>query len=117
MRSTVVLLRCESYEDAVVAAAVRKGIDLLGGPGMFAKPGEKILIKPNWLAADPPEKCTCTHPAVFKAVCEILQSVGAILTYGDSPAFNKPEIVATKSGFSDIARQLSVPLADFRNGT
>jgi uncharacterized protein (DUF362 family)/Pyruvate/2-oxoacid:ferredoxin oxidoreductase delta subunit len=113
--ANVVVLRCNGYGKDV-AETVRKGIDMLGGPSAFAKQGEKILLKPNWLAPDPPEKCTCTHPLVFKAVCETLLETGAKLRYGDSPAFQRPDITATKTGFADIAEKLSVPLADFRNG-
>lgn len=114
--SVVALIRCDGYGDTVVEAAVRRGLELLGGASKFARDGEKILIKPNWLASDPPEKCTCTHPAVFMAVCKLMQSTGARLSYGDSPAFQRPETVAQKSGFAEIAGRLSIPLADFRNG-
>ena len=34
--ATVALVRCESYEYDKVRTAVRTGIDLLGGPGLFA---------------------------------------------------------------------------------
>ena len=112
----VVVLRCEGYDEARVASVVRKGIDTLGGPSAFARRGEKILIKPNWLAADPPEKCTCTHPSVFKAVCELFIAAGARLTYGDSPAFQRSETAAKKAGFSEVAEKLSIRLADFLSG-
>lgn len=114
--SKVSLIRCESYDYAEVKAAVQKGIDLLGGASVFVKHDEKILLKPNWLSADPPEKCVTTHPAVFKAVAEIFQSAGAILSYGDSPSFQAPETVAKRSGIAEIAENLGIPLADFKAG-
>jgi len=67
--SKVVLIRCESYDYEAVLSAVRKGIDFWGGASSFAKPNEKILLKPNWVVAAPPEQCATTHPTVFKAVC------------------------------------------------
>lgn len=80
------------------------------------KPGELLLLKPNLLAADPPEKNSATHPAVFHAVAQCLQEAGAQLTYGDSPAAHKPLTAARKAGIADAADALNIPLADFSNG-
>ena len=84
--SKVALIRCEDYEYGRVKAAMQRGIDLIGGAALFVKPGEKILLKPNWIMAVPPERCATTHPMVLKAVAEILKGAGANLSYGDSPA-------------------------------
>jgi uncharacterized protein (DUF362 family) len=78
--SKVALIRCEDYEYDHVKEAVQKGIALLGGAGVFAQPNEKILLKPNWIMAVPPERCATTHPAVFKAVAEIFQTYGVNLS-------------------------------------
>ena len=118
--SKVALIRCESYEFAEVKAAVQRGVDLLGGAGGFVAPGEKILLKPNWIMAVPPERHATTHPAVFKAVCEIFQAAGASLCYGDSPGRGLSEEASTEAaettGFFDIANALHIPLADFLYG-
>jgi uncharacterized protein (DUF362 family)/Pyruvate/2-oxoacid:ferredoxin oxidoreductase delta subunit len=114
--SKVVLIRCESYDYDEVKKAVQKGIEMLGGPLIFAKPGEKILLKPNLLVADPPEKCSTTHPMVFKAVGEVLKSTGANLSYGDSPGFGSTEVAAKKSGIAQAALELKIELADFHSG-
>jgi uncharacterized protein (DUF362 family)/Pyruvate/2-oxoacid:ferredoxin oxidoreductase delta subunit len=114
--STVALVRCENYEHHNVSRAVRQGIDLLGGPGLFARPGEKILFKPNWLVADPPEKLTVTHPMIFRAMVEVFKTTGALLSYGDSPAIQSPETAARQTGFLPIATAEGVVLADFKGG-
>lgn len=114
--SEVAIVYCGSYEYSEVKMAVERGFDLLGGPGVFASPNEKILLKPNWLSADPPEKCVTTHPSVFKAVSEVLQIAGAKLSYGDSPAFQSPEAAGKRTGISAIAEELKIPLADFKSG-
>lgn len=114
--SEVVLVRCENYDYEQVKKAVERGINLLGGPHVFVSPDEKILLKPNWLAADPPEKCTTTHPAVFKAVAEIFQGVGAKLSYGDSPSFQSPAVASKRTGVAAIATELNINLADFQSG-
>lgn len=86
--SKVALAKCDSYDYGAVLAAVKRGLDLIGGPELFAKPSERILLKPNLLSADPPEKASTTHHSVFKAVAEVFKSTNAEVSYGDSPAFH-----------------------------
>ena len=118
--SEVALIRCESYEQDEVLAAMQRGIGLLGGAGAFVAPGEKILLKPNWIMAVPPERHATTHPTVFRAVCEVFQAAGAVLCYGDSPGRGSTEDesleAARATGFWDIGAALNVPLADFLKG-
>jgi len=114
--SKVALVRCENYEYENVCSAVRRGVGLLGGPGIFARSGEKILFKPNWLVADRPERLTTTHPAVFKAMVEVFKATGAILSVGDSPAIQSPEHASRMTGFQPIADAEGVALADFKQG-
>ena len=114
--SKVAIIYCGSYEYDQVLKAVERGFALLGGPSAVVKPNEKILLKPNWLAADPPEKCTTTHPAVLKAAADVLQKAGARLSYGDSPAIQSPEIAAKRTGIAAVADELGIPLADFKSG-
>ena len=112
--SEVVIVRCEGYDPAKVRKAIKKGIDLLGGISRFVKKGEKLLLKPNLLSADPPEKCVTTHPAVFKAAAEIFLEAGGDLSFGDSPAYNSPATAARRSGLMEAAENLNVPLDDFK---
>jgi len=114
--SKVALVRCESYDYAEVKAAVERGLQLIGGADLFAKPGEKILLKPNLLSADLPEKGTTTHPSVFRAVAEIFKNTNAKISYGDSPAFHSPKAAAIKSGLDAVANELNIELSDFKNG-
>jgi uncharacterized protein (DUF362 family)/Pyruvate/2-oxoacid:ferredoxin oxidoreductase delta subunit len=114
--SKVALIKCESYDGSDVHNAVQKGLDLLGGVSKFVKKGEKILLKPNFLAGEIPGKCVTTNPRIFRAVAEIFGAAGAVLTYGDSPAFGSPASASKKAGFSDIAEELGITLADFTEG-
>jgi uncharacterized protein (DUF362 family)/Pyruvate/2-oxoacid:ferredoxin oxidoreductase delta subunit len=99
---------------------VQRGVSLLGGAEAFFRKGERILLKPNWIMAVPPERGATTHPSVFQAVCEVFQAAGADLCYGDSPgngtSEEETEKAAKVTGFWDIAARLNVPLADFANG-
>jgi len=118
--SKVALIRCESYEHEEVKTSVQRGLDLLGGAGAFAAPGEKILLKPNLIMAVPPERQATTNPVVFRAVCGIFQAAGVDLCYGDSPGRGAAEDEAGESaratGLFDVANELNIPLADFING-
>jgi uncharacterized protein (DUF362 family)/ferredoxin len=112
----VVLVRCESYESDAVLGAVRRVFDELGGARRFVRPGERILLKPNLVVAEPPERCATTHPAVFTAVATVLMEAGARLSYGDSPAIGNLRGAARKSGLKAAADRLGVPMADFQTG-
>jgi uncharacterized protein (DUF362 family)/Pyruvate/2-oxoacid:ferredoxin oxidoreductase delta subunit len=114
--SRVVLVTCESYEYGAVRAAVKNGLDLLGGARRFARHGEKILFKVNLLTGEPPEKCVTTHPAVLKAAGELFRQTGARLCYGDSPSFGSTAAAARKSGMTAPAKEAGIELADFGKG-
>ena len=114
--SDVAIIFCGSYDEAEVLSAVERGVSLLGGAEKFVQPGERILLKLNWLTGDPPEKCVTTHPAVFRAVARVFQKTGAVLSYGDSPGFQSPESVAKRTGCAEVAKEMNLPLTDFRAG-
>jgi len=115
-RAKVAVVKCPDYDTLRVREAVALGINLVGGCASIAAPGEKILLKPNLLAADPPEKCVTTHPAVFQAVASAFQATGTRLSYGDSPALGSTERAARRAGIMAAAQEMGLPLADFRNG-
>ena len=111
--SKVVIIKCETYRLEEIRAAIKKGLDLLGGARQFSAAGEKIVIKPNMLVGDGPDKCVGPHPLVFQALLEQFQQTGAELTFGDSPGFGSPKGAARQAGLLQVADALNVPLADF----
>lgn len=115
-KSKVAIVKCDSYDESKVYEAVKKGIELIGGIDQFVKSNEKILLKPNILIGDKPEKNTTTNPMVFKAVAKLVGAVTKNLTYGDSPGFGKPQGQAKKAHFEGIAEELGIKFADFENG-
>ncbi|MBN2403697.1 MAG: DUF362 domain-containing protein [Spirochaetes bacterium] len=114
--SKVALIRCESYEYNEVKKAVQKGLQLIGGAEKFAHKGQKVLLKPNLLVGEHPEKCVTTHPSVFKAVGEIFLKEGAVVSWGDSPGFGSTASVANKAGILKAAGEIGIPMADFKTG-
>ncbi|MCK5861532.1 MAG: DUF362 domain-containing protein, partial [Candidatus Hydrogenedentes bacterium] len=114
--STVVLLRCEDYDEIRVAEVVARGVALLGGVESFTKTGERILLKPNMLVAKAPDRAVTTHPSVFKAVAKLFQEAGALLSYGDSPGFGRIETVTRRTGLAAVAETMNIARADFHTG-
>lgn len=114
--SIVALIRCESYQQELVTDAVQRGVDLLGGIGRFVRDRESILLKPNLLVPELPEKCVTTHPAVFQAVAQLLKQTNVTLSFGDSPAVGGCARAAKKAGLLAVADELGIEMADFKYG-
>ncbi len=116
MKSKVAIVRCNSYEPEEVKQSVSRGMELIGGVETFVKAEEKILLKVNLLVGEVPEKCVTTHPAVFRAVAEQFKAAGAVVSYGDSPGFGATGAAAKKAGIADVADELKLEAADFKDG-
>lgn len=82
---SVAIVKCESYDYNMVKNAVRESLDLLGGISAFVKPNEKVLLKVNLLLRRKPEKVTTTHPALARALAELVIEAGGFPVIGDSP--------------------------------
>ena len=65
MNSKMALTRCVDYQPATLDKALAEAIELLGGWQNFIKPGEKVLIKPNFIAPRSRRCATQTDPAVI----------------------------------------------------
>jgi uncharacterized protein (DUF362 family)/NAD-dependent dihydropyrimidine dehydrogenase PreA subunit len=115
-RSRVALVRCDGYDPAAVSRAVADGIHLLGGVERFAAPEEQILLKPNVLAGDDPQRLVSPHPSVVSAVAGLLRGRTSRLIYGDSPGFGRPETALRKAGLDAAAEEWGARPADFTNG-
>ncbi len=119
-KHAVALIPLNTYDQPQADAAVRQGIELLGGIGRFVQPEEKIVLKPNLLARALPQKAITTHPAVFSAVCRLLREEGCKhLSYGDSPGnpTTTPDKAAESAGIAEEAARYHVEKADFASGS
>ncbi len=115
--STVSLVRCESYEYHLIDSSVRRAVNLLGGISRFVKPGNRVLLKPNLLSANPPERHITTNPAVVRAVAALVIEAGGLPFIGDSPALDSFKRVSEKTGMADIAGELGIELIELTNPT
>jgi len=113
---TVAVVRCDDYVPGEVDAAVRRAIDLIGGMGRFVAPGQRVLLKPNLLQGQEPEKCVTTHPAVVAAVARLLAEHGCRVVIGDSPGagivYSEANLrrAYARSGFTAVAEETGAVL-------
>jgi uncharacterized protein (DUF362 family)/ferredoxin len=112
-RSTVALVRCETYDPDTVQAALSRGIELLGGLDRFVRPGEQILLKPNILAGDDPDRAVTTHPSVLEGCARLLREAGAQVRFGDSPGLENPVSAAERSGLLEAGLRGGAEFAEF----
>ncbi|MBN2086374.1 MAG: DUF362 domain-containing protein [Anaerolineales bacterium] len=90
----VAIARSETYDPALVRAQTETLFDSLGGIGDVIRPGDKVVVKVNLVGGAnggfPPPGTTApesyvTHPAVARAMCELLRDAGAKdITVADS---------------------------------
>lgn len=113
--SAVCLVRCENYDPETTERAVGRALDLMGGISRFVKPGDRVLLKPNLLAARAPDRAVTTHPAVVQAVARMVRDAGAKPFIGDSPGLGPFGRVAAKTGMAEIAERLGIGLVELRD--
>jgi uncharacterized protein (DUF362 family) len=82
----VAIARAATYDPALVRAQTEALFDSLGGIGDIVQPGDKVVVKVNLVGGamgnTPPSGTTApesyvTHPAVARAICELLRDAGA----------------------------------------
>ncbi len=61
MTTRVSIVRCKDYTNT--KDAIKESLRLIGGLEKIIAPGNRVLLKPNVLAARPPEDAVTTHPA------------------------------------------------------
>lgn len=115
--STVALVRCATYDPDRVYQALSRGVELLGGVDRFVAPGERLLLKPNLLAAEAPENAVTTHPAVLAASARLFQEGGAAVCFGDSPGLDGPARAAERAGLMEAGIRNGADFVDFSSGS
>jgi uncharacterized protein (DUF362 family) len=121
------IVRTENYAPDTVKASMRKLFALLGrNPENpfegFIKPGDKVFIKPNWVAHRYRASCkqqhdvytTITHPEIVKAIAKLvdiaLDGEGKI-TIGDNPSIDADfGTLLNLQGFQSLSEELKTHL-------
>lgn len=113
--SVVTIKRCASYEPKTVLEALQGAIGLLGGMESFVRRTERILVKPNLLAAKPREAAVTTDPEVIRALLIMLKEAGARPVVGDSPGLGTARKAAEKNGILAVCQEMGVEVIELRS--
>jgi uncharacterized protein (DUF362 family) len=107
---TVILSRCSDYSQTRIAEALQKQFELLGGLEKFVRPGDTVLLKPNFIAPRSRRHATQTHPAVIIETARFLKGFGAKPFVGDSPAWSNVFTCVKALKLEEPLKKLSVPV-------
>ena len=75
--------------------------------------GDRVLIKPNWLAPASPERAVTTHPMMVRAAAEFALEAGARVQISDSPAMGSFSKLLKKGGYAEALDGLDVTVRPF----
>ena len=87
MFAQVHLKACPSYDLGTVRAAVRDILARCEGIQPLLRPGATVLLKPNVVNPQPPDRPICTHPSVVRAVAEVVREAGCEIIVADQPCY------------------------------
>jgi len=106
----VTLTRCGDYSRPAIAEAIEKHFNLLGGLEKFVKPGDSVLLKPNFIAPKSRRHATQTDPAVILETARLLKDFGAKPFVADSPAWANTFDCVKALKLDEPLKKLSVPV-------
>jgi len=110
MNNKIAVRKCKEYELNEVSDIISEIYKLTDGPDVK---GKRVLVKPNILTDDDPAKCISTHPVVVEAMVRFLQSSGATVFVGDSPAVHLQKFNGEKSGIYKVCEKTGASWVDF----
>jgi uncharacterized protein (DUF362 family) len=106
----VTLTRCSDYSPPKIAEAVERQFKLHGGLDRFVRPGDSVLLKPNFIAPRSRRHATQTDPAVIIETARLLKDFGARPFVGDSPAWGNVFACVKALRLQEALERLSVPV-------
>lgn len=110
----VAIIKCGNYSIAEIKTALTNSFDHFGGIDRFVKPGERVLLKPNLIAASK-RRGETTDARFIEAVIEIIKECRATPFIGDSPAFGSAQGVAKSVGIRAATERQAVQVVEFKN--
>jgi uncharacterized protein (DUF362 family)/Pyruvate/2-oxoacid:ferredoxin oxidoreductase delta subunit len=110
MNNKIAVRKCKEYDLDEVFELISEIYKKTGGPDVN---GKRVLVKPNILTDNDPAKCISTHPVVVEAMIRFLQSEGATVLVGDSPAVHTQKFRGEKSGIWQVCVTTGAEWVDF----
>ncbi len=105
----VIIGSCADYDVVRIKDFLAKGFRESG----FEIRGGRVLLKPNLLSGKAPGKAVTTHPAIIRALGELLLDAGCTVYVGDSPGYESTEKVLQLSGIMDVVKSIGLSVANF----
>ncbi|MFN3550334.1 MAG: DUF362 domain-containing protein [Endomicrobiia bacterium] len=103
----VVISTCEEYKSTTIYKILKQQINFFNYEKFYNK---KILLKPNLLSAQKPEKSVTTHPEFLSAVIRLFKCFNCRIFVGDSPStLNFNEVIKT-TGIKDVCEKENVEI-------
>ncbi len=96
-----------------VKTAVARSVELLGGLDKAVRPGDKVLVKPNFNSPDPPP--ASTDLTFLRSVLELLMDIGAEVVVGESSGglWRPTSNVVAKLGVPRLLNEMGVEFVAF----
>ena len=114
MPSQVAVTRCPDYDPAVLKEAVAGALNLIGSLRSVVKSSHRVLLKINHLGSHhPPASAINTHPALLRAVVELVREITDDVVVADGLDGHGVEGFRA-SGTLEACRELGVELLNFR---
>jgi len=106
----VTLIQCSDYSRSKIAEAIQRQFELLGGLDKFVKPGDSVLLKPNFIAPRSHRHATQTHPAIIIEIAKLLKDFGAKPFVADSPAWANVFACVKALRLDEPLKRLGIPV-------
>lgn len=110
MNNKISVRSCKEYDLHEVYDLISDIYRKSNGPDVK---GKKVLLKPNILSDNDPSRCVSTHPVVVEAMIRFMQSNGATVFVGDSPAVHRKGFIPEKSGIAGVCTTTGATWVDF----
>ncbi len=116
-KSKVIVLPCEEYDEEIIYALLKAGLDQLGRLDKLIGKEEKILLSPKLLKRAEVEKAVITHPVVVGAFARILWEKGyQNIVLADSCGHGTTKGVIHGTGMDTYLEKFQIPAIDYTKG-
>lgn len=111
------LKKIEGYDRDAIRVALTEALAERGGFEALLAGRDSVLLKPNFVVPEVPDKWATTHPDVYMTVATMLLDAGKTVAIGDSPAFGSARQAVKLHGVRDECRDLGIEVITFRQPT
>ncbi len=116
-KPTAAIVKCPDYQPLHVRDSLIRQFDLLGGMDNFFAFGDRVLIKPNFVMARPPDDPSQTHRSPIIELAKLIKDFGAKPAIGDSPGWGSLKDCINILDLAKPLKKLDVEILDFKKFT